>query len=1153
MRSFSNKEDIGGEIMSLQIISGKTGSGKTYYCSNQIIKQSDKDKSENYILLVPEQFTLQTQKDMVIQHPQEGILSIEVLSFERLAFKLFDEVGGISKKILEDTGKSLVVRKVLGEQKKELKLFSKNIDKVGLVDDIKSIITEFLQYNIRSNQIKDLRNTYKESPLLQAKIEDLINIYNAFEEFIEENYITNEEVLDELSEVIFKSEYIKKCNIWIDSFTGFTPIQYKVLEQLMIHAKNVKITLTLDTHKIKEKENKYQLFYESKKTYNKLIDIAKENNIKIDKDIWLGNNIPIRLKGNKEIAHLEKNIFRYKYEIYNQDLEHINIHIADHMSNEINYVGRKIIHLVREYGYRYKEIAVVTGDIGRYSMFIDKIFADYNLPIFIDQKKTIIANPLIEFVRATLDIFNNYWTHDSIIRLLRTDLMGLSREETDIVDNYSLAYGIRGMKKWCNEWEKPYPKQIEEENNSISIEYLNELREKVVNSLEGLYNGIKGTNKVEIITEKIYLFLEELKIEEKIIMLADDFKEKGELILEREFRQIFGLLVELFDKTVEILGNEEIKLKEYAKILDAGLEQSSMGLVPPGLDQIVIGDIERTRLKDIKVLFLIGCNEGVIPKIETDTGILSDKDREQFQEKGIVLAPTSKEKSFEDQFNIYMNLTKPSDRLYFSLSKLDADFKNIRPSTLINQVLKIYPKLRIGYDDNINEKELITLPDSTLKYLVDNLRDIKVKPLSNTWKEVYGWYYKNEPWNKKIIKIVEGLFYENQEEYLSEETVKKLYGKYLVNSVSRIEQFAKCPFSHFAKYGLKINERMIYELTVPDIGILFHNAIEHFSKKLKANNLEWNGLDKELRVKLVEESVRDVAEQYGHHIFFSSSKNEYLIQRVIRITNRTIWALQKHIESGAFKPSEYEVGFNSSDEDLKSLKIEFSNDQVLQLTGKIDRLDKYQDEDNIYLKIIDYKSGKQSFDLVALYYGLQLQLFVYLNAAMELEKKGEGTKTNKAVVPAGAFYYHIDDPIITTEKQLTEKEMEELILNQLKMDGLVLDDIEVIKLLDKNMSTQSNIIPVKLKKDGSPSKSSSVANKENFEKLSKFVDNKVKDFGSEIINGNIEIAPYELNDKKACDYCSYSSVCQFDNNLEDNNYKKLVNLKKEDAWKYITS
>lgn len=1134
--------------MSLQYILGCAGAGKTYYCYDKIIKESMKNIDKPLIMIVPEQFTLETQKDIVKLHPSSGIMQIEVLSFQRLAYRILDEIGGANKTLLGNTGKGMVIRKVIEENKEKLRLFYKNSGKPGFIKELKSVITELYQYDISSQDLTKSLEELSNKPLLQTKINDLQIVYDGFKEFIKKEYITNEDTLDILSESIKQSNLLEEATIWIDGFYGFTPIQYKVLNEILKKSIETYLTLTIDNiNKLDDLSDESELFYETKKTIYKLNNLAKESKVKVLKHILLDNKCN-RYK-NKALEHLERNIFRYPYKIYNEEKSDIHIHTAPNIRKEVINLSDNIINLIKENNYRYREIAVVTGDLDGYEKIISRCFKEYDIPFFIDKKKDILSNPLVEFIRAAISIINKGYTYETIFRYLKTSLTGISIEDIDIIENYVLAYGIKGRKQWEQVFEYPYI------NNKINDEYANEqlqrinvTREKIVNPLIEFGRNIgQKKAKVKDITQALYNLIVTLNVEEKIYNRSERFRLDNELLLEKEYKAIYKIIMELLDNIVDILGDEEITLNEYSVILESGLEQCEMGLVPPGLDQVVVGDLERSRLREIKALFIIGLNEGKIPKISVKANILSDSDKDKLVEKGIELAPSTKKKVFEEQFLIYTGLTKPSNKLYLSYARTDIDGKSMRPSILISRIKKIFRNLEVIDIELQQDEDRIYLQKPTFRNMLNKLREYNNIGLTDYWKDVYSWYYSNDAWRHSVKSAVNGLYHINTEEFLPDELVTSIYTDTLINSVSRLEEFAKCPFAHFLDYGLNVSERVVREITMPDIGILFHRSIDEFSKKLSKRELEWNQIEDDVRDRLVEETVLQIADKYCNNIFYSTGRNTYLINRLTRITKRAIWALQYHIKKGEFKPTDYEVAFDPDKGDLESLKIDFDDEKTMKLKGRIDRVDRYETDDTIYVKVIDYKSGNKQFDITALYYGLQLQLLVYLNAVTELEDK----KTTKKIVPAGVFYYHIDDPIIKTESDLNKDELEKQIIKSLKMNGLVLEDVDIINKMDKDIDNYSDIIPVLITKKGTIGKRSSVASKEQFDLLMDFVKDKTEEIGREIMKGNILIHPYKNSKDNACEYCKYSSICQFDSSMGDNEYRILNNMSKNEVWEKI--
>ncbi|GKX30842.1 ATP-dependent helicase/deoxyribonuclease subunit B [Vallitalea longa] len=1133
--------------MSLQYILGCAGSGKTYYCYNSIIKESLTDINKPLIMIVPEQFTLETQKDIVKLHPSSGIMQIEILSFQRLAYRIFDEIGGANKTLLGNTGKGMVIRKVIEDNKENLKLFYRNSTKPGFIKELKSVITELYQYDISAKNLNDSMEKLMDKPLLQTKINDLQIVYNGFQEYIKKDYITNEETLDILSESISKSNLLSEATIWIDGFYGFTPIQYKLLNEIVKKVEKTYITLTIDNvNTLNDLSDESELFYETKKAVSKLNSFAKESKVKVLENIVL-HNTNGRYE-NKALEHLEKNIFRYPYKVYNDQDGGIHVYTAPNIRKEVVTLANNIIDLVKENNYRYREIAVVTGDLNGYEKIISQCFREYDIPFFIDKKKDIMSNPFVELIRAAISIIDKGFTYETIFRYLKTYLTSVPVSDIDIIENYVLAYGIKGRKQWENEFEYPF---INNKDNSEyadkQLQRINMTRTRIIEPLLSFKNNMGHKKaKVKTITQALYNLISELDIEQKLFDISERFRKNDELLLEKEYKVIFKLVMELLDNIVDILGDEEITLQEYSVILESGLEQCEMGLVPPGLDQIVVGDLERSRLREIKALFIVGLNEGKIPKISVKANILSDTDKDKLLDKGIELSPNSKKKVFEEQFLIYVGLTKPSEKLFLSYPRTDIDGKSIRPSILISRIKKIFMSLQV-IDIEYIDDDNIYLQKPTFRKMLSKLRDYYSNGFNSYWKDIYSWYYTNNTWKDTLEWAVNGLYHVNKENSLSDELVTSIYTDTLVNSVSRLEEFSQCPFAHFLDYGLHVSERVVREITLPDIGILFHRSIDEFSKKLNQRELDWKDLKDEDRNKLVEETVIQIADKYCNNIFYSTGRNAYLIKRLTRITKRAVWALQYHIRKGEFKPTDYEVAFDPDKGDIDSLKIDFDDEKTMKLKGRIDRVDRYETDDTIYVKVIDYKSGNKQFDIAALYYGLQLQLLVYLNAVTELEEK----KTTKKIVPAGVFYYHIDDPIIKTDSEIDSDELQEQIIKSLKMNGLVLKDIDIINKMDNDINNYSNIIPVQITKKGQIGKRSSVASEEQFGKLMNYVQHKAEEIGQEIMNGNILIYPYKNSKGDACQYCKYSSICQFDSSINGNEYRILENIDKNDVWKKI--
>lgn len=1134
--------------MPLQLILGSSGSGKSYYLYNKIIEKSVENKDVNYIAIVPEQFTMQTQKDIVSMHPNKGVMNIDIVSFERLAYKVFDEVGINQIPILDDTGKTLILRKVVEDKKKELGIYKNKIKLPGFIGEIKSMVSELYQYGIHEEEMDTMLSVASKRPMLRAKLKDISLIQKSFKEYIDEKYITSEEILEVLCRVLVESDMIKNSVIFLDGFTGFTPIQYKLLGLLMQYSKKLLVTVTIDGKEDPYKSRgEQELFHLSKTTIQQLTMIAKEYGIEKSKDIVMDDELPWRFRQATALAALEKQLFRYSNSFYEKEQDTIEIHVARNPMEEAEYAAREILKLVREQGYRFKDIAIVTGDMERYIDVIKQSFGENKIPYFMDHKSSIMGNPFIEFIRGALNVIDEDFSYESVFRYLRSGMTKIEREEIDYLENYCIALGIRGNKRWQTKWVRSHIR-----GEALDLERINGLREAVIEPILPLRENLKDKSLTvrDHITE-LHTFIRNYDIQGQLASYEAYFTERGKLDIAKEYKQTYRLVMELFDKVVSLLGDEILPSKELALILDAGFEEIKVGIIPPSVDQVLIGDTTRTRLKDVKSLFFIGVNDGIIPKSSAGNGLLSQLERNHLSENKITLAPTMKQNAYIQKFYLYLNMTKPSNHLFISYSKMTGEGSILRPSYLISTIAKIFPKIQIIDEEdereNIKNLSYLTTPKSVLSYWVKGLSGYGEKTMTTEWKELFSWYLKQEEWKAKIDSLIEAAFYSNKESGIGKLAASALYGPNPLNSVTRLEKYAACGFAHFIAYGLGLEERQEYAVASMDLGNIFHSSIERFSKKLKAKGLNWRDLEEKERKVLVKESVSEVTTDYGNMVLQSSARNAYFINRLERIMDRTVWALGEQIKKGSFDPINYEVAFSEVD-DLEALTIPLADGQEMKLKGRIDRMDLYEDEDHVYVKVIDYKSGGTTFDLSSVYYGLQLQLIVYMEAALETTRK---KNPEKIVIPAGIFYYNIKDPVVNKEDVISEEDTNLKILSSLKMNGLVNSDKDVISLIDGTIDKKSDVIPVAYNKDGELTKYSSAISKEQMDLLTSYVQNKIKTMGKEILEGSTIINPYEKGNYTACDYCPYKVICRFDEKCPGYRFRRLRDLEKDKVWEKI--
>lgn len=1100
--------------MSLQFIIGNSGAGKSCTAYQNIIEEARVHSQGRYYVLVPEQFTMQTQKTIVDMHPDGGILNIDILSFERLAYRVFEEVGGDTRRILQETGKNMVLQKLVQSHQEELVYLGNRMKKPGYLDQVKSLISEFMQYEINEDDLTQMKKEAGEQGLLGLKLADVSVLYRAFREYLSEHYMTSEEVLEVLAQKVGDSEDLKGSVVLLDGYTGFTPIQLQVIRALLKVCSRVIVTVTMDVSEpVSGKKNSHQLFMMSRQMIHALSELTND----IVDPVYVGHGANSRFANAPAIAFLEQNLFRYNRKIYEAEQQEIQLFSAANPQREMEEAARRIHRLVRENGYRYGQIAVITGNLDVYGDMAKQVFKNTGIPYFIDEKHSILMNPFVEYIRSALEMIVQNFSYESVFRYLRCGMSGLKREEIDELENYVLALGIRGQKKWKETWVRSYrgmqPERVPE---------LNRVREAFGEEVSALTEGFshkKGT--IQEYCECLYDFVVQSEIQKKLKIQEEKFRADGNKAMEKEYAQIYGIVMDLLDKMVEILGEETVTAQEFCQILENGMTQAKVALIPPSIDQVLVGDMERTRLKDVRALFFVGVNDGCIPKNTDSGGLLTEMDREFLKDQGMCLAPDAKEQMIIQQFYLYLNLSKPGELLCLSYSLANANGESSGPAYLIRTIQRLFPQLHVQRAENPEQElDLMEMPEPSLNYFLNGLVSEPEKQKEDLFRELYSWYLREPHFEKMVKRLVEASFTRKPAEHIGESVAKVLYGEVSAHSATRMEKFSACAFAHFLQYGLKISERAEYELRSNDMGNIVHQALEDFSKEVKNKGLDWADLDDETRNSIADECLDKIAADYGNTILKSSAANEYMIERTRRLLRRTVWALQEQLKNGKFRPEGFEVSIGG---------------------GRVDRLDVMEQDGKIYVKIIDYKTGSTHFDLVNIYHGLQLQLVVYMDAAVEAEKKKH---PDSEVKPAGIFYYNVQDPMITSE---VEKDLETIapdIRKNLKMNGLASDNTEALLALDKTLES----LPAGMNKDGTLRADSSVASEEQFEVLRTYVKKKIEMIRTAITSGEASISPYDINGKNPCEYCAYMGVCGFDKKIPGYDFRRLKKLPSKEIW-----
>lgn len=1168
--------------MSLRFIVGRAGSGKSRCCIDEIRNRlAQETMGSPLIYLVPEQMSFQAEYDLATSPGLKGMIRGTVLSFRRLAWKVLQETGGMSLTHIDGSGIKMALRKIIEKHKHEFKLFGRAANQGGFIDQLETIYTEFKRYGVTPDGLvekqKQLTGDQEDQGtiFLRDKIQDLQLIFRELEKFLVDRYMDSEDYLPLLSSKIPFSDYLGGAEVWVDGFHGFTPQEFGVLAALLRRGCRVTITLTLDKMPQGHDFDSFSLFYPTGQTALKLLELADLHNVEVEPVYQLpqeGACAP-RFQHSPVLEHLEREFGKRPAQPYEGSTEGgVALFSAASKRVEVDTVARTMIGLVRDQGYRWRDLAVFVRNPEDYKDLFTTVFQDYEIPYFLDQKHSMLHHPLPEFIRSALETVRFNWPYDAMFRCIKTDLLlpwfeeapNFYREQVDLLENYVLANGIEGY-RWTDgrPWlyrkyrgleddeEVARKEQSEGERNKEGI--INGLREQVVKPLNSLKRRLeKGKSALEF-AKGLYDFLEETGVPERLEHWSIQAREEGHPERAREHGQAWQAIIDMLDQFVEIMGDESMELQDFIQIIDSGLESLRFSLVPPALDQVLIGSMNRSRPTGLRCTFILGMNDGVIPARPKEEGLLAESERDFLGSLGMELAPGSRRQLLEEEFLIYSTMTSPGDQLFLSYPLADEEGKALLPSILIKQIRAMFPQLEEQWNtmepgDVEEEKQLdyVSMPDATLTYLATSLQQWrKGYPMASLWWDVYNKLLDLMP--EKVSLIQKGLFYRNQEQPLGRDVSRSLYGTKLLASVSRMEKYRSCPFSQFLSHGLRLREREIYRLETPDIGQLFHGALKLFGEHMQEHQLTWADLSGEESKKIASEKVELLVPRLQREILLSSNRYKYLTKKLKNVVGRAASIINEHGKRSEFVPLALELGFGPG-EQIPPLRFTLPNGCEMELIGRIDRVDGAKGENGLYLRIIDYKSSGKNLNLADVYYGLSLQMLTYLDVLITFAEEMFGEKA----LPAGVLYFHVHNPLLQQSEPPSLEELQRALFKEFKMRGLVMADPEVIRLMDNTLEKgYSEMIPVAINKSGGFYKNASVATEEQFSSLQTYLRELVQETGIKITEGDVSISPYRLRKQVPCTYCPYKGVCQFDQLIEGNAYRFLKNESKDKVWEKI--
>lgn len=1146
--------------MSIRFIYGRAGIGKSTWCINSIAENIKKDDENKLILIVPEQYTFNTENRILKSIGEPALLRTQVLSFKKMAHEVFEECGGRVKEIIKESGRNMLIHKVLNEKIESLEYFRKISREQGFYEIVSDVISEFKKYNVEVDSLRNIEESIQESDLYN-KIRELSIIYEAFNEEMNEGYIDGDDELTLLGKKLLENDIYTNSEVWIDEFSTFTPQQLEIIRLLARRCKRVNITLCMDN---RDNSNGNQditdVFNTIKNTENKILKIMKENNISYDKPINL-NMINVnegynRFKNAPELEHIEKYFFTYPFNSFNGKCENVKLYKANNIYDEIERVAKSITSLIRSGKYRYKDISVVCRNIDDYEKITSVIFKDYEIPYFLDKKLELLNNPLIILITSAFEILFKDWSYESVFKYLKTGLTGIENNYIDVLENFVLEYGVKGYKWTVKEIISESWFNNNEELSEEKI-FISEIMDEVRRPLLVFHNKIKGKHKVSHICKAIYEFLIDIHAFERINEWIEKFDEIGLEDKVKEYSQVEESVIDILDQAVDVMGDKDLDSYDFFKILNSGFNNEEIGVIPVALDQVNIGDVARIKGRDVKALYIVGVNDGILPASKKEEGILSDNDRNILSEIGIELASNTRNKVFEEQFLLYTVLTISSDYLMISYPMADFEGKSLRPSIVISRIKKILPKLveesdlydLSSYKDKLNK---VISPIPTFNELILAMRkNCDEENVEEYWREVYKWYKDSPEYENKVKNIFKGLDYSNLKNHVNKNNLRELYanedGK-LMFSVSRLEKYAECPFSYFVQYGLKAKNRKIYEFTPPDLGSFVHDILDLFTNRVKKEGILWSELNNERCKEIVSNLIDIRLSEQTNSILNSSKRFKYLSQRFKRVISKSVTVMAEQIGKGEFEVFKTEFDFGNY-KTGEAVMLNLQDDEKVYLQGRIDRIDTLDLDGQTYIRIIDYKTGAKKFDLNELYYGLQMQLLVYLDAIIKNSKY----ILEKQVVPGAVLYFKVDDPIIKSKKEMTTEEVETEVLEELKLKGLVLKDAKVVKAMDRDIEGYSLVIPAAFKKDGDFKFTSDVVTEEEFTLLREYVNRKMISLCEDMLCGDIKIEPTKQANRSYCEYCDFSSICQFDTSIKDNKYKIVGKKSRTEIWDNIRS
>ncbi|MBR0163601.1 MAG: PD-(D/E)XK nuclease family protein [Lachnospiraceae bacterium] len=1144
----------------LRFVFGASGAGKSHTVYREIIERSRREPDKNFLILVPDQFTMQTQREVVAMHPDKGIMNIDVLSFSRLMHRVFGETFYPKEQTLDDLGKTLVLMHTAARMKEALPVLSSGMQKPGFVDEVKSTISELMQYDIPPAMLTQLIEKTKERQALSLKLTDLQKLYQGFLDEMRERFVTPEELMGVCAARVPGCTLLKGAVVCLDGFTGFTPIQYRLLRAVYAAAEEVIVTLTAACGGGKEAAPvQEELFALSKKTahdfayhmyleeqskdprYMPSFEAWEEARRKEGRDIFLTGDPVRRLKDNPALAHLERYLFRRIPRAYEEDTDRIRLYTATTAGEEVRQTFRGIRAMMREDAtLLYRDFAVILASPEEYEDALAKSAKDFGIPVYQDRTGSVLRNPLTEYLISATEVVRTGYAQAAVFQFLKSGLVDIDAADCDLLERYAETYHIRGKKAWNEPFLKPFRDRFHrsEEELLMLTRRVEQARASFAARMELLADASSGKRTVRDLVTALFRMTEADRVEDKLHAMADMLEERGDPSLAMQYRQIMQKTVTLFDALVALLGDETTELKTFADLLEAGFGEMVIGTIPLSIDRVMIGDLTRSRLGRVRHLFLVGAGDSVIPTREAGGGFLTEIDRAFLREISpeTEFAPSPSELAGNQRLYLYMMLTRPAETLTISCAALSPSGASDRPSYLFDRIRTLFPRLAVTMPETDPLTDQAETKEDMAARLAHISRQYAQGMLIPEEEDSYMAAMAGLDSAQKE-RLLRAAFLRYRPARLEKELALRLYGREAVGTISRLEQFAGCAYAHFLRYGLRLSEEESASFERTDLGNIYHGVIEAFSERIVREGISWLDFTDDQAKEYVESALQSVAASYRGAGLWENERTLAQMRRIARILTRTVKTLRYQLQKGEFLPERAEAPF---EEEIRT------GEGSLKLFGRIDRIDLCREEGKCYVKVLDFKSGRRDFDISSMYYGLQLQLVLYMDGAKQIAKEAY---PESDVLPAALLYYRVSDPVIDRKelKEGTDAERESLLYRKLRTSGIVSSEGDAIRLLDRDCKGTSDVIPVGRTKTGTFTAASQVLAEQEFETITRHARSISVAMGEEILSGEIACNPARLGERDSCTWCPFGAVCGFDERIPGFAARELQQLETQEA------